>query len=142
VGAWLKTKLSRAPALTVTLALAEVMPVLAAVRVFKPAVFSVMAKEAVPEVREEAVGRVAWVSLELNETGLAKEVAVFPFASRAVRVTLKEVPAVMDEGTEERLKRVAAPGFTVTESLIETGEPEMEAPRVTAPARTPVKVAE
>jgi hypothetical protein len=40
-----------------------------------------------PEVKAAAAGRVAAVSLEVNETGLANEVAVFPFASRAVTVT-------------------------------------------------------
>lgn len=76
----------------------------------------------------------------MKETGFAKDVAVFPFPSRAVMVTLKAVPAGVDAGTEERLRRVAAPGITVTDSLIETAEPEMEAPRMTEPARSPVKL--
>ena len=54
------------------------IPVLAAVIVFEPAVLRVIEKDPVPDVRDDTEGRVASVSLEVNETGLAKEVAVFP----------------------------------------------------------------
>jgi hypothetical protein len=101
----------------------------------------VIEKDPVPDVRDDTEGRVASVSLEVNETGLANEVAVFPFASRAVTVTLNDVPAVVEVGTEERLNRVAAPGFTVTEAVFETAEPRIVAPRLTNPERVPVKFA-
>lgn len=58
-GATSQASLDAAPALTVTLALAEVMPVLAAVMVFDPAVLRVMEKDPVPDVRDESAGRIA-----------------------------------------------------------------------------------
>ena len=141
VGAEVKTRDAAAPGLTVIALEVMVSPPPAAVTVEEPAVFSVTENVPTPEVKAAAVGRVASVSLEVNETGLANEVAVFPFASRAVTVTLNDVPAVVEVGTEERLNRVAAPGFTVTEAVFETAEPRIVAPRLTNPERVPVKFA-
>jgi hypothetical protein len=80
-----------------------------AVMVLEPAVLSVMLKVPTPEVRVAAAGRVAAESEELMETVLAKEVAVLPYASSAVTVALKEVPAVAVVERELKARELAAP---------------------------------
>jgi hypothetical protein len=72
-----------------------------------------------------------------------EEVTVFPCASWTVITgwVVQAVPAVPPEGWEVMESLDAAPGVTVMEVLLDTEDPEMVAPRVTDPARTPVKFA-
>ena len=85
----------------------------AAVRVREPAVFRVREKEPTPLVRVAEAGSVAFESDEVIATVPAKPVAVLLWASRAVTVKLKAVPAVALVGTELRTRLEAAAGFTV-----------------------------
>ncbi|NDD56341.1 MAG: hypothetical protein EBZ44_01245, partial [Verrucomicrobia bacterium] len=72
----------------------------AAVRVCAPAVFRVREKEPTPLVRVAEAGSVAFESDEVIATVPAKPVAVLLWASRAVTVKLKAVPAVLLVGTD------------------------------------------
>jgi hypothetical protein len=85
-----------------------------AVMVLEPAVFKVTEKVPTPEVRVADAGSVALESEEVMETALAKEVAVLPYASSAVTVALKEVPAVVLVEMDLKARELAAAGSTKT----------------------------
>jgi hypothetical protein len=104
-----------------------------AVRVEVPAVFSLIEKDPVPEVRIVAFGSVAAESLEEIATLPEYPVAVFPAVSFAVTEILNAVPEIADAGMDPKTNRVAAPGVTLMGAVFVTGVPASVAPRVTPP---------
>ena len=55
-------------------------------------------------------------------------------------VKVKTDPAVAEDGTEERARELAVPGFTVRLALFPTATPDTVAPTVMDPELMPVKL--
>jgi hypothetical protein len=125
-----RTRVLAAPAFTVMFEEVTEMAPPVAVMVFVPAVLSVTVKEPTPEVRVAAEGRIAAESEEVMETVLAKEVAVLPYASSAVTLALKEVPAVALVEREVKERELAAPAVIVKLELVVAVSPVEVAERV------------
>lgn len=94
-----------------------------AVTVWLPAVPSVTWKVPTPLVNVEFGGSEARVSELAICTVPVYPVAVFPYWSRAVTVTLNCVPALTDESPIAKEKWVAGPGVLVSEKVISRAPP-------------------